>query len=264
MKMIFMGLAAVWVLSSAPCCPPENQDLAKTMLLFDQGYIPAWYYAKTGDMVKAKKAVFYLEFQWQRLQLAWNSQLAEFPETGLALPRASARLSEAYVAIDNNDPVRATRSLERAQEELRQLRAGCGMSYFLDPWYALESDLWTVLTTLKDPQLQLMEWEEVTEMALSCALSWNAVSQTPMDTRLLDWEEAEKNALTKAQLTLAQKMAGLQRAMNASDQDQAAQAAQAAYDAFWAGLKHFGTFSVASASFAGRNTILPQAKIQTL
>jgi hypothetical protein len=192
MKMIFMGLAAVWVLSSAPCCPPENQDLAKTMLLFDQGYIPAWYYAKTGDMVKAKKAVFYLEFQWQRLQLAWNSQLAEFPETGLALPRASARLSEAYVAIDNNDPVRATRSLERAQEELRQLRAGCGMSYFLDPWYALESDLWTVLTTLKDPQLQLMEWEEVTEMALSCALSWNAVSQTPMDTRLLDWEEAEK------------------------------------------------------------------------
>lgn len=80
MKMIFMGLAAVWVLSSAPCCPPENQDLAKAMLLFDQGYIPAWYYAKTGDMVKAKKAVFYLEFQWQRLQLAWNSQLAEFPE----------------------------------------------------------------------------------------------------------------------------------------------------------------------------------------
>ncbi|MBK8878338.1 MAG: hypothetical protein IPN74_07235 [Haliscomenobacter sp.] len=264
MKMILMGLAAVWVLSSALCCPPENQDLAKAMLLFDQGYIPAWYYAKTGDMVKAKKAVFYLEFQWQRLQAAWNSQMAEFPESGLALQRASARLSESYLAMDNNDPVRAKRSLERAQEEMRQLRAACGVSYFLDRWYALEGDLSAVLNTLKDPQLQLMEWEEVTEMALGCSRSWNAVYQLPTDTRLLGWEEAEQAALTKAQNTIAQKMAGLQRAMNAGDQDQAAQAAQAVYDAFWAGLKHFGTFSVASASFAERNTTQPPAKIRAL
>ena len=264
MKIIFMGLAAVLVLSSARFSQSENQDLIKAMVQFDQGYIPAWYYAKMGDMVKAKKAVFYLEFQWQRLQTAWNSPMAEFPEPGIALQRASVRLSEAYLAMDNNDPIRAKRSLERAQQEIRQLRSMYGISYFLDPWYTLEGDLSTVLTTLKDPQLKLMEWEEVTELALECSHSWNAIHQMPIDSRLLDWGEAEKAALTKAQKAIDQKMTGLQRAMNSGDQDQAVQAAQAAYDAFLAGLKHFGTFSVASASYAERNINQPPAKIRAL
>ncbi len=264
MKMIFIGLASVWFLSFVPFSPPAHQDLIKAMTQFDQGYIPIWYYVHSGDMIRAKKAVFYLEFQWQRFQTAWNSQTIASPESGLALQRVSVRLSEAYLAIDHNDPANAKRSLERAQKELRQLRETHGLSYFLDPWYSLEGDLSDVLATLNDRQLKLMEWEEVEEMALGCSNSWNAINKSPTDCSLLGWDEAEHSALVKTKKTITQKMASLQKALHSGGQDEAAKAAQAAYEAFLSGLKLFGNFSVTSPGYAARDTNASPAKIRAL
>ena len=73
MKASIKHLLLVILFSSIVACQPY--DLKKAMVHFDQAFIPVLMAVDQGDIYKAKSAVFYLEFQWQKLNNKYGDLL---------------------------------------------------------------------------------------------------------------------------------------------------------------------------------------------
>ena len=81
------------------------------MVRFDQAFIPVLMAVDQGDIYKAKSAVFYLEFQWQKLNNQYSNLLSGNEDWQEAFRRVNDWLGDAYFAIDNNDPKLASNQL---------------------------------------------------------------------------------------------------------------------------------------------------------
>ena len=96
-------------------------DMRRAMVRFDQAFIPAWLYAEEGNNFRAKAAVFYLEFRWQRLKNQLENTYQE-EEIAYDLQRIGQWLGDAYVAIDDDALDRAFIELEHVKYEMMALR----------------------------------------------------------------------------------------------------------------------------------------------
>lgn len=243
----------------------QEQTMYPALLRFDQGYISALLHARKGEVGKAKQAIFFLEYQWQRTAYTYAAMLPPDHGNQEQLDRATEWLADAYLAIDNNNPVFACSALENAQLELRQLRRDHNISFFFDPWYELDEQLLAVRDILSDPMLKLEEWETLCARVEACAEQWANLSGQAIQPGVFGWSREKFQQYNKQLQATSGKIRMLQRAIDTAEHSsEAVRAASEAYEAFLANLSMFGAFSSPKLFFAETPGAPAGSKIQAL
>lgn len=234
-------------------------------LRFDQGYISAWTLAHHGETIKAKQAILSLNVHWQQAAPLYAASLAPTRANQETLQHVGILLADACQALDNNFPATACRLMESAQRSLCKLRTGNGLTYFFDPWYALEEQLSALKYTLSDPLLHLEEWETIAEQASWCATQWKELACGPANPALFGWNTSQLDRFRQQALITSRQLEVLLHAIDSADvTEETAQAAAQAHKAFINNLALFGALSAPKPFIAASSGQAAEPKIQVL
>ena len=224
-----------------------NTDIRSRMVGFDQAFIPALEHTLQGDVHQAKRAVFYLEFQWRKLQVPLQHR---YPEERLALSRISNWLGDAYYAIDANCPVTAANQLEHVKYEMMVLRDRHGIDYYLDDLYDFQGKLELVAEAATDEMLCLMEWSEFVALTHELQREWSSIQRKPFDAALHEFDADQARQLRHYQQSMAKALGAFAKAVNSAQRKDVALASRQLEPAFEQVLHLFGNFEGAQTYFA--------------
>lgn len=244
-------LAQTIILSSfvfwaANCQTPE---IHKPMAQFDQAFLPVLIYSYEGNAHQAKRAVFYLDFQWQKLR---NRCLYSLPQEEEALRRIGDWLGDAYFAIDANAPNLAANQLEHVKYEFMELRSRHGIDYYLDQLYGFHANLSLLAEAANDEALCLMDWEEYEQLLYQTQGQWAQICRQPIDAELYGFDMDKTNRLIQRQLIMKEVLDGFAASAACADRLEMAKSSNALQPAFLDVLKLFGAFEASQTYFAQR------------
>lgn len=239
-------LATLLMTSSA------KRDVRPGMVQFDQAFLPALEYTMQANTHDAKKAVFYLEFRWQRLR----DRLAhQYPGEKETLRRIDSWLGDAYYAIDANRPYTAANQLEHVKYELMVLRSHHGIDYYLDGLYDFQGGLEMLTEAANDELLCLMEWGEFVALGKELRLEWQYIMQKPFDQELYDFDDKAVKRLTYEQRAMAEALYTFAKATKRADRRAVATAAKDLMPHYNEVLRLFGDYQSTQTYFARHNLI---------
>ncbi len=247
-SLITLSIVGFLLFTNFVCQPI---DVRKSMVHFDQAFLPVLMHTYKGDMHQAKRAVFYLEFQWQKLRNQHEFIRPE-PEWQDAFRRIDEWLGDAYTAIDANDAKLAMAQLEHVRYEFMELRERFRINYYLDYLYDFQASAELLTETAGDEMLCLMAWEELEQMAMDANAAWRDVQYQPVDAVLYELD-AEKLARLDDHM---QRVTGLMKNLNAAietaDRAEVAQACKKLEPAFTEVLWVFGNINASTTYYAER------------
>jgi hypothetical protein len=234
------------VLWAANC---QTLEIQQPMAQFDRAFIPVLIYSYEGDAYQAKRAVFYLDFHWQKLR---NRCQHNLPGEAEALQRISEWLGDAYYAIDADYPLLAANQLEHVKYELMELRSRQGIAYYLDLLYEFHSNLDLLTEAAQDETLCRLEWEEFEQLLRLAQRQWAQICRQPLDAALFRFDEEKVNRLAQRQLILKEALGQFAEAADCADRLEIAASSQALQPAFMEVLRLFGAFEASQTHFAQR------------
>ncbi len=217
------------------------------MVHFDQAFIPVYTYAYEGDIYQAKRAVFFLEFQWQKLRNQYEGYLAEEAE---AMRRIDAWLGDAYYAIDANRMQMATSQLEHVKYEFMMLRETYGLDYYLDRLFDFQADLELLTEAANDEMLCLMEWDEYEFFLEQTRQEWASIQKLPFDAELYEFDAAQLRQLRTQQKNMEDVLKQYTATLGQANRQAIAEASRELQPAFFELLKLFGKFEASRSYFA--------------
>ena len=196
------------------------------MLQVDKGYIPLMYYTWQGDIFHSKRAVFYMNFQWQQFKNRYSSATEETVTWQDALSRIDAWLSDAYQSIDHNELELATVQLDHANYELRMLRARHDLDYYLDYWYDFQDAIVETTEVAEDEMLCLLEWNEFEAMVKETRSIWQLIKLQSFDNELFGFSPEKEKQLEKHIKKLDDDLAFLEDTLDCANRIEIAKASQ--------------------------------------
>ncbi len=244
-KISALAIVALLMTSHRP-----NVDIRSSMVRFDQAFLPALEYTLRGDGHEAKRAVFYLEFEWRKLRSRLQHR---YPEERQFLSRIDDWLGDAYFAIDANCPVTAANQLEHVKYEMMELRDRKGIDYYLDDLYDFQGGLEVLAEAAADEMLCLMEWPEFVALSDDLQREWAAIQQKPFDAALYEFDAGDVRQLRYQQQSMKEALDNFAKAVDSAQRDEIEQASQALEPAFGQVLHLFGNFDATKTYFAQRN-----------
>lgn len=222
-------------------------DLRSHMVRFDQAFLPTLEHTLRGDVFEAKRAVFYLEFQWRKLRTRLQHR---YPGERLALSRIDGWLGDAYYAIDANCPVTAANQLEHVKYEMMVLRDRHDIDYYLDDLYDFQGGLELVAEAAADEMLCLMEWSEFVALTHELRGEWRSIQRKPFDAALYEFDADQVRQLRHYQQSMAKALDAFAKAVDSAQREDAELASQKLEPAFEQVLHLFGNFEGARTYFA--------------
>lgn len=229
-----------------------STDIRKSMVHFDQAFLPVYLHVHDGNMVEAKRAVFYLEFQWQQMrnQHEFSNLDAQWRHS---FAKINDYLGNAYFAIDSNNPTLAMKHLESTKSELIDLRERYHISYYLDYLFDFQESTEQMSAIADDEMLNLLGWGELEDLTQATADAWRDASYQPMDATLyeLSIEDLIQLRHNMQQVTLI--LDEVQSAMDKANREDVAKTCKKIAPAFRKVLVHFGNFDAAAMHYAQRD-----------
>lgn len=227
----------------------QQIELQKSMAQFDQAFLPMLLYTYEGNTVQAKKMVFYVEFQWQRLKNQHQNQIAE-PDWKETFRSVSDWLSDAYYAIDADCPELALSHLEHAKYELIALREQYDIDYYLDDLYDFQTTIDVVYETANDEMLCLLQWEDLEQQVTDANFAWQVALAQPFDKQLFEFDENKEMQRRIAMQAVSDAMGHLNEMLECADREQVALACKKLVPVFMQVLQLFGNFEESATYFA--------------
>ncbi|HMO40793.1 MAG TPA: hypothetical protein PKC76_05845 [Saprospiraceae bacterium] len=251
--LLTFSIASVLLLTNFVCQP---LDIRKGMVQFDQAFLPVLMHTRQGDMNEAKKAVFYLDFQWQRLRNQYEFSHTEH-EWREAFRQINEHLGKAYQAIDANQPALALWQLESVRQEWTNLRTRYRIDYYLDYLYDFQEAADLLTETATDEMLCLQAWEDLEKMAAETAAAWQEVRYYPLDADLYELD-ADKIELLRARMqTVAAVLQNMEKAIETADRAQVAAVCTRLQPAFLKVLWVFGNDNASTTYYARNRAHMP-------
>lgn len=245
MKVILRisALAIATLLLSSHTSP----DIRSQMVRFDQAFLPALEHTLQGDVYEAKRAVFYLEFEWRKLRTRLQHR---YPEERPALSRIDGWLGDAYYAIDANCPVTAANQLEHVKYELMVFRDRHGIEYYLDRLFDFQGGLEVVAEAAADEMLCLMEWSEFEALTHELQREWHTIQRQPFNAALYEFEADQTRQLRFYQQSMDKALDAFAKAVYSAQREDAELAGRKLEPALQRVLHLFGNFEGAQTYFA--------------
>lgn len=225
----------------------DTTQISKAMVRFDRAFIPALAYSYEGDVHQAKRSVFYLEFQWQKLKKQYQGYL---PGEAEALNRIDNWLGDAYYAIDANNMVTAANQLEHVKYEFMELRRRYGLGYYLDGLYEFQDDIGFLAEAAEDEMMCLVEWGDYEHLLYQAIEDWKAIRGQQLDAELYEFDEARLRQLAVRQDAMQEALYDFAETFGSANRRQLAIASQTLQPALLEVLKLFGNFEASQTYFA--------------
>ena len=187
MKYPAYYLTVLFVLSALPAC--QQDRFKEDMIAFDKAFVPVYYHITLEDNYMAKRAVFRLDFQWQKFFNKYAEQFPEDENWTEGFRRANSWLQDAYTAIATNDVATAYMQLDHFRYEMIKLRARQEMPYYLDKVWDFQIALDMVMEVVRDPELCLVEWVHFEDMVAELDASWLALKHNEPEILLYNWDK---------------------------------------------------------------------------
>jgi hypothetical protein len=225
----------------------DTTQIKKAMVHFDRAFVPVLVYSFEGDVHQAKRSVFYLEFQWQKLKKQYQAYL---PEEAEALNRINSWLGDAYYAIDANNMTLAANQLEHVKYEFMELRQKYGVDYYLDDLFNFQDEIGLLSEAAGDELMCLMEWGEYEQLLQRAIKDWQAIRAQPLDSTLHEFDEARLQQLAYKQDAMEAVLYQFAETFSCASRQQLAVASQSLQPAFFEVLRMFGNFEASQTYFA--------------
>ncbi|MDX1940460.1 MAG: hypothetical protein SFU99_07905 [Saprospiraceae bacterium] len=231
----------------------QSADVRKSMVHFDQAFLPVMMHVYQGNMYQAKKSVFYLDFKWQKLRNQY-----EFARVESAWRNAFVQIDEylgnAYMAIDGNNAKLALAQLQQVKDEFVALRERYRIEYYLDYLYDFQATASTLTETSADEMLCLMEWEDLEQMSLETNQAWQDVRFQPVDVEFYELD-IEKMTLLKAKMqVMTTLIKNLNKAIESANRAEVAKACAKIQPALVEVLWVFGNIDASATYYADNNS----------
>jgi hypothetical protein len=227
----------------------SQEEIIKDMARFDRAFIPVWFHAHDNNAMQAKSAVFQLNFQWQRLCNKYDNEALSEHWRGVFY-RVEHRLGEAYFALDDNRPRHALNYLNEVKWEMRRLRRGLRVDYYLDHLYEFQDMLAGVNEAAHDELLCYLGWPEFEDLCTAARQKWRAIMLAYFDADAYGLDELARVELAKRQNEVDDRLGALLRTMPQADRMRSAAAAAQTQQAFFELLRLFGNFETTTTFFA--------------
>lgn len=220
----------------------EEKDLVQEMAAFDQLFIPAYFFAYTGDMDRAKIAIYPLKRKWESIKKTYGDEHLANEEWKRTFNFVESWLDDAELSINDNEPLRSRIHLDHVRYELMDLRWREKIDYYLDDVWDFEATMDIVLETATDPMLGLMEWHEFQMCVDEMNLQWMELSNKVPDGEIYQFTSDDWVDLNRALKNMNREMEYLMTAVNTSDGCQFAEAAKHVEKAYLEFIYIFGDF----------------------
>ncbi|MEL7120489.1 MAG: hypothetical protein AAFO07_13645 [Bacteroidota bacterium] len=230
-------------------------ELQKDMLAFDQAYIPLWYQLRSGDIIKAKKQVLYVNFKWQQVRKKYEFAVADIEWTD-RFCKANEWLNDAFTSIDFNRPKIAAVQLNHVRYELAALRSHFNIDYPLDAIFNIQEQAEAVLEVVQDDKLCLLEWNELELMVARLNDDWFAFQSKRYDPILFDLNLKDRALMKKYREDIALHLIQVNHAIKGAQQLEMMECVIPLAKTTTALLKLFGEFDAFQTHTAG---MLPES-----
>ena len=245
MKFLVRVVSIIILTSLITGC--ETTEIRKAMVHFDRAFIPVLAYTYEGDIHQAKRSVFYLEFQWQKVKKQYQGYL---PDEKERLNRVDNWLGDAYFAIDANKPLTAANQLEHVKYEFMELRRKYGVDYYLDGLYEFQDAIALLAEAAEDEMMCLMEWGEYEHLLYQAMDDWQVIRAKKLDAELFEFDEARLRQLVAKQDAMQAVLDQYAETFSCANRKQLAIASQSLQPVFFDVLILFGNFEASQTYFA--------------
>lgn len=193
--VVFISMANSCVEQNGRLSNDNSDTLIQDMVDFDKAYIPVLYYVRKGELDHAKRAVFYLNHSWQRVNKRYKYLYPQNDDWQEGFRMTDNWLSDAYNAIDGVQPNDAFIFMDHVRYQFIELRFQNKMNYFLDDVWDLEASLDLVEEVAVDHMLCLLEYCEFEELVSDLNESWRTVRKNKIDKGLFDFDKNQSDLL---------------------------------------------------------------------
>lgn len=239
-NFIQVSFALLFVFSLNSC---SDSAVKESMVQFDQAFIPAWYYAYTGDLDGAQKAIIPLTRKWERFQKAYSDPIYQKADWTESIRLTGNWIEEAECALEDGELQRALVQLDHARYELMDLRFIYEIDgYYLDAVWNLETTIAIATETAVDRKLKLLEWEEFVDLSKAVNAAWQDLLREPFDPAVFEMTQAEKLLFARRKSDLNNAIQNYLEAVDTADGDRFEIAAQNMEPAYLNFLTSFGDF----------------------
>jgi hypothetical protein len=136
---------------------------------------------------------------------------------------------------------------------LKNLRANYDIKYYLDDLYEFQASVDVIKTTTEDEMLDMLQWEDVMDMAANIDNQWIAMQTQHFDGALFEFDNTKLWKYRTAMQTVTEKVKLLNEAMNNADRIKVANASGRLDLAVLEVLRMFGDFETADTYYAQRH-----------
>ena len=232
-----LALTIIMVLTSC-----EEKDLVKEMVDFDQLFIPAYYFAYTNDMDRAKVATFPLKKKWNSIAKIYGERENVDEDWKGTFRLVGFWIDEAEISINEKEAMRCRIQLDHARYELMDLRWREKIGYYLDFVWDFEATMDIVVETAIDPMMGLMDWHEFQMCCEEMNLQWLELSNKVPDGDLFHFTGDDWVNLNHAINDMNREMEYLMIAVDTADGCQFSEAAKLVEQSYLNFLYIFGDF----------------------
>lgn len=163
----------------------KKQDTVKEMADFDKAYIPLLFYTDEGDLESSKRAMVFLDAEWESLKAKYGERAEANPEWKRDFAQIEQMMASAKRILSTTEDLSdAHLALEYIGGTLTEFRRSSGIDYpldYLNEFHALMGEIiwierYRTPETLNDDDLN---W--VRDQLVEAAAVWEKVQQTGFD-----------------------------------------------------------------------------------
>lgn len=246
-------LLFVFLFSLASSCEKDNVNvLLQDMAEFDKAYIPVLYYVRQGEMDNAKRAVFFLNHSWQKVNRKYKSLNPENDDWQETFRMTDAWLSDAYFSIDAMQPKEAYIFLDHVRYQMMDLRLKNNIDYYLDDVWEFEASLDLAEEVAVDQMLCLLDYCEFEDIVKDLNDQWKIVTKAKVDAELFDLNTDDLKVLNNQKKSLQEAITVFNQAVQEMEGENLAMTATFLRQAYLEYLAGFGDFISSKHYYASR------------
>lgn len=216
--------------------------IKEDMVLLDQSFIPAYYYANKGDLENTKNAVLSLEEHWQHYKNSYKKYLIA-EEWKTRFIRMNDRILYTNEALVSEDLFDVLIQLDHFRFELIEARWQNDIAYYLDNLWEVEASLMVVVDVANSPIIDILEWEEFYDLCEDLKHSWIQCKEKQIDNDLYKLYFSGENGFSNKQTEMETLIVGFLEAVELQNTNRVADYLEKLEPTYFELLKCYGDFS---------------------
>ena len=246
-------------LMSLPSC--KYQTLEEGMVVFDEAFIPTWFYVLQNDLERAYPAFlflekrsdqFYKEYQEFKINDDWDEHFRQIKDW----------LKDAKYSLKNKNQHDALMALDHVRYELMELRLQHGSQYYLDRIWGFEILLEEVIEIAQDPLLCLVEYQYFEDLVTVMNDQWVGCLVLREELEIFDFSAQEEKLYARSIRNITDILVEFNEAVACGDGEVFSEKAGEIWPAYLHLISVFGDFESSNTNMAG-NYAKPESLTMT-